>query len=179
MQNGTERQSRAHETLRRALVALAMARHAAPVSKDRGDRGETPMAKKNVDAVLIEQINWVLPAQDNLVAFEAIANDTPQVFALDGAQAIKLAEGLMAHLPPEPGEPLQIHTTVGPGEHGVTDMSVDLPQNPSEPGGSETYQLRIQIGDQAVVLSMRHQELVRWVLRMQRDIQEHRRRHAN
>lgn len=167
----------ARERLGAALVRLAVAEearhHAGTTTEGRA------MATTTISAALIDSVEWVRGANGNLVAFEARANGTNQVFALDGAQALKLAEGIMAHLPPEPGESLEIETSAGPGEHEVTDMSVALPDSPSEPGASQRYQIRLGIGDQAVTLSMRHLELVRWMTRMQRDIQEHRRQHAN
>lgn len=157
-----------------------MAAREAAIQKSTGERAmsndETTEA-----AAMIEAVDWVRPAGDNLVAFKFSDEGGSQVFVLDGDQAEALAGGLIAHLPAPAGTQLGFEISQGlQGEHRVSDTSVSRLHSPHEPAQDALFLLRLSVGeDKHLTLKMSHRELLRWIGQMQAQAAEHHRRHAN
>lgn len=132
-------------------------------------------------AAMIDAVDWVRPAGDNLVAFKFSDEGGSQVFVLDGDQAEALAGGLIAHLPAPAGTQLGFEISQGlQGEHRVSDTSVSRLHSPHEPAQDALFLLRLSVGDDKhLTLKMSHRELLRWIGQMQAQAAEHHRRHAN
>ena len=130
------------------------------------------------EAVLIETVGWVRPAEGNHVAFEMSDGHVSNVFVLDGVQAEKLAEGLMAHLPPAPGEQIQI--TVPDGLSGDVQVDEVVVAGPGSQQSDEPFVLRFQAKEGTVLtLKMSHREVLRWMRRLQAQVADYHRRHGN